>query len=73
MEIYAKGIMDTKNHQRRNFEKNGNTERINDNNIQKATMFRRSYRKKRWFGKPLYEWCDEWEKRKRPPKEKLYR
>ena len=36
MEICADGIMDTKSHQRRNFEKNGNTERINDNNINKV-------------------------------------
>ena len=49
------------------------TERINHNNMQKATLFHRSYRKRRWFGKPMHEWYDEWEKRKRPPNEKLYK
>ena len=72
MEICAKGIMDTKNHQRRNSDKNGNIERIDDNNIQTATKFCGSHAKKTWIGKPMHDWYDEWEKRKRPPKENLY-
>ena len=39
--------MDTNNHQRRNAEKNGNTARINDDNIQKTTKFCGSYRNRR--------------------------
>ena len=73
MEICAEGIMDAENHQRRNFEKNGITERINDNNLQKAITFCGSHGKKRWIGKSMHSWYDEWEQRKRPPKEKLYR
>ena len=39
MEICAEGVIDTNNHQRGNFEKNGNTARINDDIIQKTTKF----------------------------------
>ena len=69
MEICAEDIVDTKYHQQRNFEENGNTERINDNNIPKATVLR-VIGKERCIGKPIHDWYDEWEKRKRPLMEK---
>ena len=70
MEICAEGIMDTKNHQRRNFEKDGNTERTHAKNIQKSTTFRGSYRKKGLESLCMIGIMNS--RRKRSPKEELY-
>ena len=42
-------------------------------NYFKAITFCGSHGKKRWIEESMHGWYDEWKKRKRPPKEKLYR